>query len=369
MPSEKEELKGAYIPFGKNDVLALPIHVDADLVALSIADANPGTFLVYAAVAKVDGKGSILLRHDRLDGWTETHSGAIERVVAIDDDVEISQGDSTTGEYVMWGGEPVTIPDGGRWWIGTDQRTPTLIVQHGAVLTRHFVSGRTETFDASNVIPAVAVLDEELDRVVFRDGIPYFEARSKEPRVVGDAQTRVFECGGELVAVDYKDPKRPWINTLTSVADGSETLIADAPIRVIDISGTDLHWVITFDVNVSGKSNAPGDHRRQIMVLNRDGSRRVAEEDDAIRDRWSPTDATRSFVAPDGFRVVLVEMGRRTENGDAQRGVMIYTDTGHIFHVLRGVAFETLHLVEDEIWGWRRCPGGVILSRFPFLRD
>lgn len=378
-------LKGTYVPLGEHDVLAIPVPGNGTVVKALLLDGDAANFTVRALVENGSGPNDrVLLDYSRLSEmrWSEIAHGPITDFRASPDEEPIFVLDEE-GEHVCWGDAwQVPLPANAQWRASMmdmgihDPAVPLIEVLDGNTLYEHGEGTVSDKgTDASNVIPPWSVETPLAWKAVRRDGAFFLEKHGEPPRYVGDAQmSQVFACGQEMVAVDRVLPPRsgtvqfrPFCNADGPIEDQRPVPLENCWIRVLNLAATNLHYIITFNLDADDSGRGPARRqRRQVMVRNRDGSDRVEEDGDLIEAGWHPVEKVSTLTTGSGVRAVIVEMGRRDERDRVvERGVSVYTDHSHAFYRLRGVAFDALHVVGVTLWGWRPTPGGIILSRYP----
>ncbi|NBS41095.1 hypothetical protein EBS80_00350 [bacterium] len=367
-------LRGEYVPFGEHDVAAVPVpYGRATQVVLAHEDGN--LFPALTALVSVGENAERIVQYDEIARtWIVIADGHLSDVRCVEDEAPAyvrHRGDATT---VCWGDDwEIPLPAGAEWRVGIvnmgvfDDAIRLIEVLDGATLL-HYSDGHTSALriDATNVTPPWRA-DAPLEwKIMRRDGVPHLEKHGVAPKAVGTEQTRVFESGGELFAVDWIEDAANSRNVVRSLLSGTRVDISHAHVTITDIRATDTRLVVTFLLrgreHDMGRRGAP-----QTMVLDRRTGTWPNERlpGEPVDERWHHTTRAKELGEPND-RVVLVEMARRdADDRVVAHGVRVVTDRGEIFYPLRGVAFETLQLVGDALWGWRHTPSGIILSRYP----
>lgn len=227
---------------------------------------------------------------------------------------------------------------------GDDPMTRASYLSHGAIMALEHQGPAKETAAAPNADNHETPADGQGSPVALRD-----------PSVIG-----TFRSGRDTFTVRRENPELPQCVAITSSNRFVPALRIEgrSHVEVTGLFETDSSVVATY--RDAPRTEQSGDAPTLVSVWNRDTGKPFGTEQPfsaLMRLRFvdKPSGNVRALgIAHD--RVVLIEAGT---------GFLILRAESATFHSLRGGArFDRLQLLGPQLWGWRPCPGGIILSAY-----
>lgn len=365
-------LRGEFVPFGEYDQAAIPVP-DGTPTEVVLMEETGNLFPALTALVSDGADVRRVIAYDEIArAWRTVAEGRLSDVRCLEDEDPAYVRQRGDQAVVCWGDWSVPLPPGATWRIRMqdmgqwDDPERTVEILDGDTLLS-YADGCVDTIsvDASNVTPRWHA-DAPLEwKVVRRDGIPCLERHGSEPMAIGDANTRVFESGGELFAIDDLTVGTRYRSEIHDLLRRGRIVVHASAASILSLTASPTRLLLTVSRSES-EPEAP--HASVLLVSRHTGSiptRPPGQPTDAL---WFLTGRAKRLDGPNGA-IVIAEMARDDAAAFANRGVRVMTGSGENFYPLRGVAFDALQLVDDALWGWRRAPGGIVLSRYPLPRD